>query len=103
MTRRGYRPEQIIDKLREVEILLSQGSTIGEAIRKIVVTEQTCSLAGYREVFLHQRREDTHHYIVSDVGSPGRTPLELFSRKIWRFRSMVFLYESGSEPNPDLS
>ena len=41
MTRRSYRPEQIIKKLREVEVLLSQGSTVGEAARKIEVTEQT--------------------------------------------------------------
>ncbi len=32
MTRRSCRPEQIINKLREVEVLLSQGSTIGEAV-----------------------------------------------------------------------
>ncbi len=41
MARRSYAPERIINKLREVEILLSQGSTIGEAARKIGVTEQT--------------------------------------------------------------
>ena len=41
MGRRTYTPEQIINKLREVEVLLSQGSTIGEASRKIGVTEQT--------------------------------------------------------------
>ncbi len=41
MTRRSYRPEQIIKKLREAEVLLSQGSTISEAARKIGVTEQT--------------------------------------------------------------
>ena len=41
MARRSYRPEQIINKLREVEILLCQGSTVGEAARKIGVTEQT--------------------------------------------------------------
>ena len=39
MTRRSYTPEKIINKLREVEILLSQGSTIGEAARKIGVIE----------------------------------------------------------------
>jgi len=39
--RRSYRPEQIINKLREAEVFLSQGSTIGEAARKIGVTEQT--------------------------------------------------------------
>ena len=41
MVRRSYRPEQIIKKLREAELLPSQGSTVGEAARKIGVTEQT--------------------------------------------------------------
>ena len=41
MPRRSYMPERIINKLREVEILLSQGSTVGAAARKIGVTEQT--------------------------------------------------------------
>ena len=41
MARRSYRPEQIIKKLREAEVLLSQGENVGEAARKIEVTEQT--------------------------------------------------------------
>jgi len=41
MVRRSYRPEQIIQKVREAEVLVSEGSTIGEAARKIGVTEQT--------------------------------------------------------------
>jgi len=41
MVRRSYRQEQIIQKLQEAEVLVSQGSTIGEAARKIGVTEQT--------------------------------------------------------------
>jgi len=41
MVRKGFKPEQIINKLREAEILLSQGSTVGEVSRKIGVTEQT--------------------------------------------------------------
>ena len=41
MVRKGYTAEQIINKLREVEILLSQGSTVGVASKKIGVTEQT--------------------------------------------------------------
>jgi len=41
MARRSYTPERIIKKLREVGILLSQGSTVGEAARKIGATEQT--------------------------------------------------------------
>jgi len=41
MAKKTYLPEQIINKLREVEILLSQGATIAEASRKIGITEQT--------------------------------------------------------------
>ena len=41
MVRKTYLPEQIINKLREAEILLNQGATIGEASKKIGVTEQT--------------------------------------------------------------
>ena len=41
MVRKGFKPEQIIGKLREAEILLSLGSRVGETSRKIGVTEQT--------------------------------------------------------------
>jgi len=41
MVRKAFKPEQIIGKLREAEVLLSQGSTVGEASRQLGVTEQT--------------------------------------------------------------
>ncbi len=41
MGRRNYTPEQIINKLREAEVHISQGDTVAEASRKIEVTEQT--------------------------------------------------------------
>ncbi len=41
MVRRAYSPEQIINKLREVEVLISQGATAAEASRKVGITEQT--------------------------------------------------------------
>jgi transposase-like protein len=41
MVRKVFKPEQIINKLRKAEVLLSQGSTVGEASRKLGVTEQT--------------------------------------------------------------
>ena len=41
MVRKRYTPEQIINKLREAELLLSQGSTIGVACRKIGVSDYT--------------------------------------------------------------
>jgi transposase-like protein len=41
MVKKSHSPEQIINKLREAEILLNQGATVGEVCRKIGVTEQT--------------------------------------------------------------
>tara|TARA_B100001971_G_scaffold158007_1_gene147631 strand:- start:280 stop:558 length:279 start_codon:yes stop_codon:yes gene_type:complete len=41
MPRRAFTAEQIIGKLREAEILLSQGSTVAEASRKLGVTDHT--------------------------------------------------------------
>ena len=41
MVRKGYTAEQIINKLREAEILLGQGATIGEASKKIGVSDYT--------------------------------------------------------------
>ena len=34
-------PEQVINKLREAEVAMAQGSTVGEASRQIGVTQQT--------------------------------------------------------------
>jgi len=41
MVKKSHSPELIINKLREAEILLNQGANVGEASRKIGVTEQT--------------------------------------------------------------
>ena len=41
MVRKTFAPEQIINKLREVEVLISQGATTIEASRKAGITEQT--------------------------------------------------------------
>ncbi len=41
MVKKSHSAEQIINKLREAEILLNQGANVGEACRKIGVTEQT--------------------------------------------------------------
>jgi hypothetical protein len=37
MGRRTFTAEQIINKLREVEVLLSQGDSVGEAIVTIIL------------------------------------------------------------------
>jgi putative transposase len=41
MVKKAFKPEQIINKLREAEVLLSQGLTVAEASRKLGITEQT--------------------------------------------------------------
>jgi len=41
MAKKGYTAEQIINKLREAEILLSQGATIAIASKKIGVSDHT--------------------------------------------------------------
>ena len=41
MGRKHYTAEQIIGMLREAEVLQSQGMTIGEASRKLGISEQT--------------------------------------------------------------
>ena len=41
MPKKNYTPEQIINKLREAEILLSQGDTIAIVSKKIGVSEYT--------------------------------------------------------------
>jgi hypothetical protein len=36
MIRKGYTPEQIINKLREAEILLSHGAMVGEQLDELL-------------------------------------------------------------------
>jgi transposase-like protein len=41
MPKKRHSAEQIIGKLREVEVLVGRGSTLGDAVRSIGVTDQT--------------------------------------------------------------
>jgi putative transposase len=41
MPRKIYKPEEIISKLRQVEVLTSQGKSVIDAIRSIGVTDAT--------------------------------------------------------------
>lgn len=41
MGRKRFTAEQIINMLREAEVLVNQGSTVGEVCRKLGITEQT--------------------------------------------------------------
>ena len=41
MPRKRHRPEEIVAKLRQVEVLTSQGQSVADAVRSIGVTEVT--------------------------------------------------------------
>jgi putative transposase len=41
MVKKGYTPEQVINKLREAEIMLSQGATLSIILKKIGVSDVT--------------------------------------------------------------
>jgi putative transposase len=50
MKKKAFTPEQIIGKLREAEVLLSQGHKVGEVGWKLVITKQTTTVGeGSRE------------------------------------------------------
>jgi putative transposase len=41
MSRKGFTPEQIIRKLREAEVLIGKGESVGQVVRKLGVTDVT--------------------------------------------------------------
>ena len=41
MAKKGHKPEEIVAKLRQVDVLVSQGRSVADAIRAIGVTEVT--------------------------------------------------------------
>jgi hypothetical protein len=54
-----HQPEEIVVKLRQVDVLLSQGRSVGEAVRSIGVTQFSCvtnsSTAGFSTVSPRRR------------------------------------------------
>jgi putative transposase len=41
MPKKGYTPEQIVGKLRQIEVLISQGKTVPVACREAGIVDQT--------------------------------------------------------------
>jgi transposase-like protein len=41
MPRKGHSPEKILNTLRQVEVAVAQGSSVGQAVRDINVSENT--------------------------------------------------------------
>ena len=58
MVRKGYTPEQIINKLREAEIMLSQGATLSVIWKKIGVSD--CTYYRWRKEYGGMRVDQAH-------------------------------------------
>ncbi len=58
MPERKYKAEEIINKLREAEVVIASGSTVAKASRRIGVSEQTfyCWRAEYGGLRIDQAR-----------------------------------------------
>ena len=59
MPRRGHSPEQILNKLRQVEVSVANGKTVALSVREIGVTEQTFYRwrSEYRSLSLDQAKK----------------------------------------------
>ena len=58
MVRKAYSPEQIINKLREAEIMLSQGATLPVIWKKIGVSD--CTYYRWRKEYGGMRVDQAH-------------------------------------------
>jgi predicted RNase H-like nuclease len=67
MPRKRYKAEEIVAKLRQVDVLVSQGQNIGDAIRQIGVSEVTYSRMLCREAM-------PHRLVLTGLGCRGAAP-----------------------------
>ena len=58
MSRKGYTPERIINKLREAEIMLNQGATLAVILKKIGVSD--CTYYRWRKEYGGMRVDQAH-------------------------------------------
>src|SRR5689334_23948851 len=67
MPKKRHTPEEIVSKLRQVDVLVAQGTPVADAIRAIGVTEVTY----YVEVLVVHT--DTALHVIDEVHGPPRT------------------------------
>ena len=80
MPRKGYTPEQIIGKLREVDVLVQQGHAVREAVRRIGVSDHTYYVwrreyggMGVEQAQTIQRRRQ-HNRAIRELTRPQSDP-----------------------------
>ena len=81
MARKRFTAEQIIMKLREAEVGLAQGQTVGQVCKQMGVTEQTYYRGGARST----EGFDCSGQAVEGVGE-GECPVEEASGRSWTSR-----------------
>ena len=47
MLTKRHTPEEIVSKLRQVDVMVAQGQPVAAAVKKIGVTEQSCAPAAF--------------------------------------------------------
>ena len=68
MSRNRYKPKDIVAKLRQVQVLTTQGKTVGEAIRWIGITE----VAYYRWRSEYRELNGFTQCVKINISSPDR-------------------------------
>src|SRR3712207_4776709 len=73
MSRKRHKPEEIVAKLRQVDVLVAQGQSVVDAVRLIGVTEVASGrAAGWGDLLLTPRGPDHHRELATSRqrGSP---------------------------------
>ena len=74
MPRKRFQTEEVIQKLREAEVLLSQGRNVSEACRQIGVTDNTYCRWRNESTRTYLHRTAWFQQITGDLGAvPGRS------------------------------
>ena len=68
MGRKRHKPEEIVAKLRQVDVLTTQGQSVAEAIRSIGVTEVASRrVAQWRDLLLSEGGADRHRKLAASL------------------------------------
>jgi hypothetical protein len=68
MPRKRYKPEEIVAKLRQVDVLVLQGQSMADAIRQIGVSEVPARrTAQWRDLLHATRSQDRHRELASSL------------------------------------
>ena len=68
MPRKRYKPEEIVAKLRQVDVLVSQGTSMADAIRQIGVSEVT--FYRWRQEFGGLKTDQVKRLRTADCAKP---------------------------------